>query len=68
MSAARYTERHEHLNAHSDKHLNDVEHFIADVMGAVRSLEYGAVTISVKGGQVVGLERSEKRRLGKPSP
>ncbi len=42
-----------------------LEQLIADVMGAVRNLEYGAVTISVRGGQVVQLERSEKRRLAK---
>ncbi|CAA9556941.1 MAG: hypothetical protein AVDCRST_MAG86-275 [uncultured Truepera sp.] len=42
-----------------------LEQLIADIMGAVRNLEYGAVTISVRGGQVVQLERSEKRRLAK---
>ena len=41
----------------------DLEALVADIMGAVLSLEYGAVTVSVKGGQVVRLERHEKLRL-----
>ena len=46
-----------------------LEQLIADIMVAVLSLEYGAVTVSVKNGQVVQVERHEKRRLTKsPSP
>ena len=44
----------------------DLEALVADIMGAVLSLEYGAVTVSVKGGQVVRLERHEKLRLPNP--
>lgn len=43
----------------------DDEVLIADIIGAVQGLEYGAVTVSVQGGRVVQLERSEKRRLAK---
>lgn len=39
---------------------------VADILAAVLSLEYGAVTVSVKGGQVVRLERHEKQRLPNP--
>ncbi len=42
----------------------DLGALVADIMGAVLSLEYGAV--SVKGGQVVRLERHEKLRLPNP--
>ncbi len=42
-----------------------LEQLIADIVGAVRGLEYGAVTVSVQGGRVVQLERNEKRRLPK---
>lgn len=45
---------------------DDVEALVADIVGAVLSLEYGAVTVSVKDGQVVRLERSEKLRLPNP--
>ena len=44
----------------------DLEALVADIMGAVLSLEYGAVTVSVKGGRVVRLERHEKLRLPNP--
>lgn len=44
----------------------DMGALVADIMGAVLSLEYGAVTVSVKGGQVVRLERHEKLRLPNP--
>lgn len=44
----------------------EMEALVADIMGAVLSLEYGAVTVSVKGGQVVRLERHEKQRLPNP--
>ena len=44
----------------------DMEALVADIMGAVLSLEVGAVTVSVKGGQVVRLERHEKLRLPNP--
>ena len=40
--------------------------FVADILAAVLSLEYGAVTVSVKGGRVVRLERHEKQRLPNP--
>lgn len=43
-----------------------LEGLIADVISAVQGLEYGAVTVLVKGGRIVGLERSEKRRLAEP--
>jgi len=46
---------------------NAVEGLMADIMVAALSLEYGTVTVTVKGGQVVGLERSEKRRLASPA-
>jgi hypothetical protein len=42
-----------------------LEALIAEIMGAVFSLEYGAVTVSVKGGHVTQVERHEKRRLPK---
>lgn len=44
----------------------DMGTLVADIMAAVLSLEYGAVTVSVKGGQVVRLERHEKLRLPNP--
>ncbi len=44
----------------------DLEALVADIVGAVLSLEYGAVTVSVKGGRVVRLERREKLRLPNP--
>ena len=44
----------------------DLEALVSDVMRAVLSLEYGAVTVSVKGGQVVRLEHHEKLRLPNP--
>lgn len=44
----------------------DLGALVADIMAAVLSLEYGAVTVSVKGGQVVRLERHEKLRLPNP--
>lgn len=36
---------------------------LVQIKEAVLSLEYGSVIISLRGGQVVGLERYEKRRL-----
>ena len=44
----------------------ELEALVADIVGAVLSLEYGAVTVSVKGGRVVRLERHEKLRLPNP--
>jgi hypothetical protein len=43
------------------------ESLIADIMVAVLSLEYGAVTISVRDGWVVQIERHEKQRLATPA-
>lgn len=42
------------------------ETLLTEIMGAVLSLEYGAVTVSVKDGHVIQVERHEKRRLGRP--
>lgn len=43
------------------------ETLLTEIMGAVLSLEYGAVTVSVKDGHVIQVERHEKRRLGRPT-
>lgn len=44
------------------------ETLVTEIVGAVLSLEYGAVTVSVKGGRVVRLERHEKLRLSPRRP
>jgi hypothetical protein len=59
MSATRLGE-HEHTDSAAER-------LIADIMVAVLSLEYGAVTISVRDGWVVQIERHEKQRLATPA-
>lgn len=56
------------LGNHESADNSALEQLVADIMVAVLSLEYGAVTVSVKNGQVVQLERHEKRRLAKSPP
>ncbi len=56
------------LGNHEGADNSALEQLVADIMVAVLSLEYGAVTVSVKNGQVVQLERHEKRRLAKFPP
>lgn len=74
MPLAQETAVQEGAGKRSDDRVNDCRGeddtdlgaLVADVVGAVLSLEYGAVTVSVKGGQVVRLERHEKLRLPNP--
>ncbi len=44
------------------------ETLLSEIVGAVLSLEYGAVTVSVKDGHVIQVERHEKRRVGRSTP
>lgn len=59
MSVTKFGD-HEHIDSAAER-------LIADIMVAVLSLEYGAVTISVRDGWVVQIERHEKQRLATPA-
>jgi hypothetical protein len=59
---AQMSHHHEYVSAHDSRFEQDV---IAEIKRQLAQIQYGSLEISVHNGQVVQLERREKKRWGK---